>query len=138
MHVAGVDDGGKVSKMRVCSECGYSEPLTGPTEDELQELRAHAEDRFDALGQEDVADILRGHRNAFRMYLAVVILAFVYALYVIIFSETKGFVTSVAGFGLLCLALALKSSYRHWQVRTRTHFEVGSFQRWLKEGDWIV
>lgn len=129
---------GKIEHHRMCHECGYSEPVSGPTEREFSELREEFETRLAKMSDDDFASLLRSHRFGFRFYFAVAVVEFGYAVYAAVTTGRGGVVLPVSGFGLLFLAMALKSSYRHWQLEERRFFAQGALRAWWRGGRWMV
>jgi hypothetical protein len=133
-----VADDGKPRRFRACDRCTYAEPVAGATELEMEELRETFRDRLEEMSEDDVRAIMRTHQVSFRIYLAVAVAALSYSVIGGIVLERGSVMLPAAGFALLFLTLAMKSSYRYWQIETGAVFRPGSFRAWWKQGRWIV
>lgn len=125
-------------KMCMCDRCGYIQPLQGPGEAELAELHDDALYQIGLLSDDDYRNIVRGHLISSRIFFGMALAILFYAFYILFFTNYPGLLVPVSGFGVLFVSLGIKSSYRYWQISTRTIFEKGAFQRWFKQGRWIV
>jgi len=129
---------GETERVKACDECDYYQPLEGPGERELEVLKSNFEQQFSELSDDRIAELLKTQKVSFRIYLGVAIVALVYALYSVATGRTVSILLPASGFGLLFLTMAIKASYRHWQIRTNTFFSAGSFRRWWSAGDWLI
>ncbi len=129
---------GETERVRACDACEYFQPLGGPGARELSALKENFEEQYGNLSEERVNGLLKAQKVSFRIYLGVALLAMAYALYCVLFGKSVSILLPASGFGLMFLAMAMKASYRHWQLRTRTFFVPGSFGRWWRTGEWLV
>lgn len=109
-----------------CSRCSYYELLG-----------------TEAVAADDKAHILRTHQVRSRLFFGGAAMLLMASLCILAFGLPLLGTSAVASLNTLAFAAVLfahglRHSYRHWQVASNTFFVDGAFQRWIKQGNWIV
>ena len=129
---------GTVQQMQACDQCNYVQPASGASDEEFRLLRQNLERKLTQMPDAELKRIMRVDELCFRVYLCFAVATLVYGLYSLVLGGPPVVLLAASGFGVLFTSLAIKSSYRHWQLRTHTFFQPGSLRRWWQAGDWFI
>ena len=138
LHTQTEEIDGVMQQMHACDQCDYEQPASGATGEEFVLLRENLERRLAQIPEAELKRIMRVDELCFRVYVCFAVATLVYGVYSLALGGPPVVLLAASGFGVLFTSLAITSSYRHWQLRTRTFFQPGSLRQWWRAGDWFI
>jgi hypothetical protein len=93
--------------------------------------------QLNGMSEEEQAGLIKSHTRQSRMFWVLAVLCPLIALYSFVTGSVALTCISILSMTLPFSALAIKWSYRAWQVRTGTLYVEGAFKQFVKRGLWI-
>ncbi|RYZ88462.1 hypothetical protein [Pseudomonas baltica] len=93
--------------------------------------------QLDGMSEEEQTSLIKSHTRQSRTFWAFAVLCPLIALYSLATSGMALTCISIFSMTLPFSILAVKWSYRAWQVRTGTLYVEGAFKQFVKRGLWI-
>lgn len=114
-----------------------SRELKNASPQELDEIQAEFYAQLQGMSKRDYHDQMRRWQIQSRIFYAGSLLFLSIGAYFLLTNPgwTGLNTTALAAY---IFARGLRSSYRYWQMQTRTFFVEGAFTDWFKKGIWLV
>lgn len=124
----------------VCTSCRFGMLASNPralSGDIARYRRERALSVFRTLSRPTRDHLVLRHRTGARILFAVGALIFVRFVYLVVAGVPMRVALTWGAFSLMFGVLALKRSYRAWQVATGRLFEPGAFAHWFRHEKWL-
>lgn len=124
-----------------CPNCGYG-VLAANNKELHSAVQAHHASQISqkvaAIAPEERQKFVRGHQMACRIFYAVSVLTFLWAM-VLIASGVKWLIAiNWLACAVMFFIFGLKRAYRSWQAQHGQLFQKGAFVRWLSHEKWLI
>lgn len=93
--------------------------------------------QLNGMSEEEQTGLIKSHTRQSRMFWVFAVLCPLIALYGLATGSAASTCISILSMTLPFSILAIKWSYRAWQVRTGTLYVEGAFKQFVKRGLWI-
>lgn len=130
---------GKKTKFLGCNSCDHFQAVNvARDEGSIKRLRAIADKKINGMSDDSYSEQIKNYQLGSRFYYLLASGAFGIATYMLFFSENNWTAFNIVLVSILLFVKGMVSSYRYWQLKTKTFYVPGAFLKWMKLGQWLI